>query len=72
MPTPEDEIRELIHAHAPPQMQASWVAEWMLKNGFQPAEAKAAASSLVSGVPRQQLSDAVWNRYQQMQAGSDV
>jgi hypothetical protein len=72
MTTTEDEIRELIHSHAPPQIQAAWVADWMLKNGFQPAEAKAAVGALASGVSRQQLSDAVWGRHKAMQQGNDV
>jgi hypothetical protein len=72
MATPEEEIRELIHAVAPPQLQSRWVGDWMTQHGFQPAEVKAAVSALVSGVNPQQLSDAVWNGYKKMHGGQDV
>jgi hypothetical protein len=68
----EGQIRELIHSHAPLQMQTSWIGNWMTRNGFQPAEVRAAVGALASGVPRQQLSDAVWGRYKAMQQGNDV
>lgn len=69
----EGQIRELIHTGSfPTPRSAQLVGEWMLQHGFPPADARAAVNALASGVPRQQLSDVVWNRYQQMQAGSDV
>ena len=72
MAAPEDEIYELIHAVAPLQLQSHWVGYWMAQHGFQPAEVRAAVGALVSGVPRQQLSDAVWNGYKKMHGGQDV
>lgn len=68
----EGQIRELIHVMGPMQEQVRWVSDWMLQKGFQPAEVKAAVNALVSGAPRQQLSDAVWGRYKTMHGAQDV